>query len=198
WPTVSAHFSNVLDAPHPGDISTTDARYQLTNWLRDRMVNQQFETEMAHGTDNVLEAIIETAGHTPGRVALEDVIGGALTYRRMLVGADLLATRLALRLDPKREHVGVVLPNANAMPVGLLAHWALGKVPAVLNYTTGSAVMIACAELAGLKQIITSRNFLEKARLDLNPLEATGIQLIYLEDLKAEITGGQKLAALFN
>lgn len=198
WPTVTAHFSNVLDAPHPGDISTTDARYQLTNWLRDRMINQQFETEMAYGTDNVLEAIIETARHTPNRVALEDVLGGELTYRKMLVGADLLATRLALRLDPKREHVGVVLPNANAMPVGLLALWALGKVPAVLNYTTGSAVMIACSELAGLKQIVTSRNFLEKARLDLKPLEATGIQFIYLEDLKAEITGGQKLAALFN
>ena len=198
WPSVSAHFSDALDAPHPGDVSTTNARYQLTNWLRDRMVNQQFETEMAFGTDNVLQAVIETAGRTPNRVAIEDVLGGALTYRRMLVGADLLANRLALHLDSKRERVGVVLPNANAMPVGLLALWALGKVPAVLNYTTGSAIMIACAELAALKQIVTSRNFLVKARLDLKPLEAAGLQLIYLEDLKAEITRGQKVASLFN
>lgn len=197
WPTVSAHFSAVSDAPHPGNISTTEARYQLTNWLRDRMVNQQFDVEMEMGSDNVLEAIIETAGQIPQRVALNDVLSGELTYRRLLVGVDLLASRIALRLDRQAEHVGVVLPNANAMPVAVLALWALGKVPAVLNYTTGAATMIACAELAGLKQIITSRRFLEKARLDLQPLKATGIQLIYLEDLRAEITGCQKLAALF-
>jgi acyl-[acyl-carrier-protein]-phospholipid O-acyltransferase/long-chain-fatty-acid--[acyl-carrier-protein] ligase len=198
WPSVSAHFSDALRPAHPGDISTTDARYQLTNWLRARMVNQQFETEMTVGTDNVLEAVIERAGHHPHRVALEDVLGGALTYRRMLVGADLLATRLALRLDPKVERIGVVLPNANAMPVSLLALWSLGKVPAVLNYTTGPAVMIACSGLAGLKQIVTSRSFLEKARLDLKPLETAGMQMIYLEDLRAEITGAQKFASLFN
>lgn len=198
WPTVSAHFSEVLEAPDPGDVSTTEARYKLTNWLRDRMVNQQFATEMQMGTDNVLEAIIETAGRIPHRVALEDVMGGELTYRRMLVGADLLANRIALQLDLKAEHVGLVLPNANAMPVTLLALWALGKVPAVLNYTTGSAIMISCSQLAGIKQIITSRTFLEKARLDLKPLEEQGIQLIYLEDLRAGITRGQKLASLLN
>lgn len=198
WPTVSAHFSEVLEAPDPGEVSTTEARYKLTNWLRDRMVNQQFATEMQMGTDNVLEAIIETAGRIPNRIALEDVMGGELTYRKMLVGADLLANRIALQLDLKAEHVGLVLPNANAMPVSLLALWALGKVPAVLNYTTGSAIMISCSQLAGIKQIIASRTFLEKARLDLKPLEEQGIQLIYLEDLRAGITRGQKLASLLN
>lgn len=198
WPTVTAHFSDVLDPPQPGEVSTTEARYKLTNWLRDRMVNQQFATEMALGSDNVLEAVVETAVNIPHRIAIEDVLGGALTYRKMLIGADLLANRIALHLDHKVEHVGLILPNANAMPVALLALWALGEVPAVLNYTTGTAIMIACAKLAGLKQIITSRNFLEKARLDLKPLEAEGIKLIYLEDLRSEITRSQKLASWFN
>jgi acyl-[acyl-carrier-protein]-phospholipid O-acyltransferase/long-chain-fatty-acid--[acyl-carrier-protein] ligase len=196
WPRVSAHYSDVRQPPHPGDVSTTEARYQLTQWLRDQMVTQQFEAEMAVGTDNVMEAILETARHIPRHRALEDALGGALTYRRMLVGADLLAQRLAGRLAAEVDRVGVVLPNANAMPVALLALWALGKVPAILNYTTGPGVMLACTQLAGLRQIVTSRTFLAKARLDLAPLADAGLQFIYLEDLRAEITAGQKLGAL--
>jgi acyl-[acyl-carrier-protein]-phospholipid O-acyltransferase / long-chain-fatty-acid--[acyl-carrier-protein] ligase len=84
----------------------------------------------------------------------------------------------------------------NATPVTLLSLWALGKVPAVLNYTTGPTVMELCARLAGLRQIITSRVFVEKAKLSLASLEATGVQLIYLEDVRKNIGLGSKLRAL--
>jgi hypothetical protein len=40
-----------------------------------------------------------------------------------------------------------------------------GSMPAMLNYSTGIPVMLQCAQLAGLKQIVTSRAFLEKAKL---------------------------------
>jgi acyl-[acyl-carrier-protein]-phospholipid O-acyltransferase/long-chain-fatty-acid--[acyl-carrier-protein] ligase len=69
-------------------------------------------------------------------------------------------------------------------------------VPALLNFSTGIPVMLVCAQLAGLKHIITSRQFLAKARLDLAPLEAAGIGLIYLEDVSPAISGFAKFAAL--
>jgi acyl-[acyl-carrier-protein]-phospholipid O-acyltransferase/long-chain-fatty-acid--[acyl-carrier-protein] ligase len=78
-----------------------------------------------------------------------------LTYRRVLAGADLLAeqaARLQLALN-----ASAFSPNINATPVTVLSLWALGKVPAVLNFSTGIATMQACAQLAQLKQIITSR-----------------------------------------
>ena len=55
------------------------------------------------------------------------------------------------------QRVGVLLPNVNAMPVVTLSLWAAGKVPAILNYSTGASTLLACARLAGLKHIITSR-----------------------------------------
>ena len=55
------------------------------------------------------------------------------------------------------------LSFTGAMPVLLLSLWRLGNVPAVLNFSTGTATMLACSQLAGLKQIITSRAFLERA-----------------------------------
>jgi acyl-[acyl-carrier-protein]-phospholipid O-acyltransferase/long-chain-fatty-acid--[acyl-carrier-protein] ligase len=56
--------------------------------------------------------------------------------------------------------------------------------------------MLACCQLAGLRQIITSHAFLERARLNLQPLADAGIQFIYLEDLRVQIGKGQKLLSL--
>ena len=50
FPRVSVHFSPVLEAPPPRPgVSHTEDRHHTTTWLRDRMVTQQFEVEIAHG-----------------------------------------------------------------------------------------------------------------------------------------------------
>lgn len=197
FPRVTAHFSPLLTAPVFGHVSHTVARQKLATWLRDRMTLQQFEVEMEHGPRNVLAAVAETAANIPGRTALEDVTFKELTYRRLLVGADLLAREWRRRLGPAPgEPVGVLLPNVNSQPVTLLSLWAAQKIPAMLNFSTGIPIMLLCAQLAGLKHIITSRRFLEKARLNLAPLEAAGIKLIYLEEVSPEISGLAKFTAL--
>jgi acyl-[acyl-carrier-protein]-phospholipid O-acyltransferase/long-chain-fatty-acid--[acyl-carrier-protein] ligase len=54
--------------------------------------------------------------------------------------------------------------------------------------------MLTCARLAGLKQIITSRVFLERAKLNVEPFTQAGIEIIFLDDVRA--TRLQKLLAL--
>jgi acyl-[acyl-carrier-protein]-phospholipid O-acyltransferase/long-chain-fatty-acid--[acyl-carrier-protein] ligase len=196
FPCMSAHFSELLEAPTYPDLSTTKARQVLTNWLRDRMIEQQFQAEMRAGEPDLLRSVIATARHVPRKVVLEDATGTELNYRRLLVGADLLGQQLRARLQREPERVGVLLPNVNATPVTLLALWTLGKVPAVLNFSTGPATMLACAELAGLKQIVTSRAFIQKARLNIDPLAKAGLDFVFLEDVRAGITGGAKLLTL--
>ena len=197
FPKVTAHFSPALTAPVFEHISNTLARQKVTQWLRDRMTLQQFETEMAFGPRNVLAAVSETATNIPGRVALEDVSFKELTYRRLMAGTDVLAAEWRRRLGPAAgEHVGVLLPNVNSQPVTILSLWAAQKVPAMLNFSTGIPVMLLCVQLAGLKHIITSRQFLEKARLNLALIETTGVQIIHLEDVSPAITGFAKFTAL--
>ena len=196
WPEITAHFSPVLTAPACEGLSTAQARTQLTTWLRDQMVEQQFATEMESGAATVPEAIVESARQQPDRVVLEDATMTGMPYRRLLIGAELLGNALTARLAPGVGRVGVLLPNVNAMPVVLLGLWAHGKVPAVLNFSTGTPTMLTCAQLAGLKQIVTSRAFLERARLKLDALTEAGIELLYLEDLRSRIGGGAKLAAV--
>ncbi|MBI5387625.1 MAG: AMP-binding protein [Verrucomicrobia bacterium] len=196
FPKVTVHFSDLLTPPKLDHLSTAQARTQLTNWLRDRMIEQQFQTEMAFGPRTVPDAIIETARLRPKHQVLEDVTS-KLTYRKLLLGAALLAEQWQQLLPLETTRVGVLLPNVNATPVTLLSLWSLGKVPALLNYSTGPAIMLACAQLAGLKQIITSRAFVERAKLKLEPLTEAGLEFIYLEDVRKRVRLLRKLAALF-
>jgi acyl-[acyl-carrier-protein]-phospholipid O-acyltransferase/long-chain-fatty-acid--[acyl-carrier-protein] ligase len=195
FPKVTAHFSATLAAPELGDISTGRARALLTNWLRDQMVRQQFEVEMAFGAQNVLSAVAESARKHPGHIILEDATLQTLTYRKLMVGADLLAHALRGTVTGS-ERVGLLMPNVNATPVVILALWSLGKVPAMLNFSSGTPTMLACAELAGLKHIVTSRAFLERARLNVDDFVKAGVSLIYLEDVRTGISGYRKFLTL--
>jgi acyl-[acyl-carrier-protein]-phospholipid O-acyltransferase/long-chain-fatty-acid--[acyl-carrier-protein] ligase len=203
FPRVSAHFSEVLTAPDLSHQPNAVARARITRWLRDRMVLQQFQAEMDFGANDVLETIAETAGALPRRRVLEDVQLQPLSYRRLMVGVDVLSGLFRDLLpspagadggDPAR--VGILLPNVNGMPVSLMALWASGHTPAVLNFSTGPAVLLQCAQLAGLRDILTSRVFLQRAKLDVGPLEAAGIRLHFLEDLRKRIGPLAKLGAL--
>lgn len=195
FPRLSVHFSDALEAPRIEGVSVTEERTWLTNWLRDQMVRQQFQTEMDFGPATLPSAILDAARQRPKQVILQDVSMQSLTYRRLVIGADLFSAQWRERFDEAEQRVGVLLPNVNAMPVVLLSLWAANKVPAILNYATGPAILLSCARLAGLKQIITSKSFITRSQLDIEPLRAAGIEIVFLEDVRAGISTYQKLTA---
>jgi acyl-[acyl-carrier-protein]-phospholipid O-acyltransferase / long-chain-fatty-acid--[acyl-carrier-protein] ligase len=197
FPKVTLHFSEVLEPPRLENATTAQARFHLTTWLRDRMMDQQFRTEMAFGPRTVPAAIVATARLRPRHTIIEDVTQG-VSYSRLLKAAALLARQWQVLLPADSTRVGVLLPNVNATPITLLSLWSIGKVPAVLNYTTGPSIMLSCVQLAGLKQIITSRAFVERARLNIEPLVQAGIEFIYLEEVRKSIGPLQKVGALLH
>lgn len=200
FPRVSAHFSEAQLAPSTEGFSRKEARARLTTWLRERMVAQQFEVDHALGPKHVLGAIVETARTCPKKKILEDITFSPLTYRRVLVGTEVLADawRRLLLASRRSEglRVGVLLPNVNATPLTVMSLWAAGCVPTVLNFSSGIPVMLVCAKLAGLRHIITSRNFLQKAHLDLSTFPAEGIEILYLEEVREQIGTVSRMSAL--
>jgi acyl-[acyl-carrier-protein]-phospholipid O-acyltransferase/long-chain-fatty-acid--[acyl-carrier-protein] ligase len=57
--------------------------------------------------------------------------------------------------------------------------------------------MLTCSRVAGLKEIITSRRFVEQAKLDVAAFTGAGVKLVYLEELGSLIRPADKLGALF-
>lgn len=195
FPKVTAHFSTSLCPPAYPHLKLSAARQAYTEWVRIKMVEQQFQTEMDFGPATVPEAILSTARSRPAFEVLEDVTQKPLSYRRLLISTDTLASQLLKVLPPHKNTVGVLLPNINANPITLLSLWALGKVPAILNFSSGIPTASVCARLAQVEAILTSRNFVEKAKIDLTHLHENGIRIIYLEDLSASAGAFSKLLA---
>jgi acyl-[acyl-carrier-protein]-phospholipid O-acyltransferase/long-chain-fatty-acid--[acyl-carrier-protein] ligase len=147
----------------------------------------------------VLDAVIQAAHtHGPSRVAVEDPVTGALTYKRLLAGASILGSKL-MPLAPEGRPIGVMLPNANGAVVTMLALMSAGRVPAMINFTSGASNILAGCKAAQLSTIVTSRTFVEKARLDnLVAALASKVKIVYLEDVRTTISALDKIRGLLN
>ncbi len=114
----------------------------------------------------VFQALLQAAeDHGRSRVAVEDPVSGALSYRKLLMGAAILGDKL-MRYAPVGGAVGVMLPNANGAVVTFFALMTAGRVPAMINFTAGAANILAACRAAEVTTILTSRVFVEKGRLD--------------------------------
>jgi acyl-[acyl-carrier-protein]-phospholipid O-acyltransferase/long-chain-fatty-acid--[acyl-carrier-protein] ligase len=196
FPRLSVHFSDAQTPPKYNDLKPAEERARIMGNLRNQMTTQQFRTEMEFGPKTLPEAILEIVHQRPRRVVLQDATWQELTYSRLRLGSGLLAARWSKELGADVMRLGVLLPNVNAMPVTLLSLWLAGKTPAILNYSTGPAMMLTCARIAGLKHIISSKAFIERLKLDSGPFTEVGIQFLYLEDIRAQISAGAKALAV--
>ncbi len=145
----------------------------------------------------VLEAIIEAADvHGMNRVAVEDPVTGALAYKRALAGAAVLGRKL-MPLAAEGKAIGVMLPNANGAVVTLLGVVSAGRVPAMINFTAGLNNILAACMAAEVATIVTSRAFIEKAKLDALARELEKqLRLVYLEDVRAGVGFADKMRGL--
>ncbi|MFL5063728.1 MAG: acyl-[ACP]--phospholipid O-acyltransferase, partial [Xanthobacteraceae bacterium] len=143
---------------------------------------------------NLMQAILEAADvHGVRRVAVEDPVTGTLTYKRVLLGAAVLGRKL-MAFAPEGKAIGVMLPNANGAVVTVLGVISAGRVPAMINFTAGLNNILAACKAAEVTTIVTSRAFIEKAKLGALAGDlAQRLKLVYLEDVRQEVGLADKL-----
>jgi acyl-[acyl-carrier-protein]-phospholipid O-acyltransferase/long-chain-fatty-acid--[acyl-carrier-protein] ligase len=154
--------------------------------LYDVMTNLVFETCDYHHTlfGALREARHANGGHSP---IVEDIQRKPMSYDRLIAGSFTLGRAIA-RLTQVKERVGVLLPNSAGAAVTFFALQAYGRVPALLNFSTGLAGMQAACKAAELRLVLTSRQFLEAAKLEETAAKlGEDTRLVYLEDLRARL-----------
>jgi acyl-[acyl-carrier-protein]-phospholipid O-acyltransferase/long-chain-fatty-acid--[acyl-carrier-protein] ligase len=115
---------------------------------------------------------------------VEDVRMEEESYGSMLRMILALA-KLTRSFTAVDEIVGVMTPNAAPTLALILALSATRRVPAMLNYTAGAEGLRCACVAGGIRNIITSRAFVDKAKLAPVLEQLTGINIHYLEDLRA-------------
>lgn len=163
--------------------------------LYDVMSNLVFETSRKTGT--IIEEVIkaaETYGH--GKVILQDPISGDMTYGKLLTTVRVLAGKVS-KLFAKEKFVGVMLPNSVGSAAVFLGVISAGKVPSMINFTAGSKGVLAACRASQTKVVLTSRAFVEKAKLEALVADMSEIvEIVYTEDVRASVTFVDKLAGM--
>lgn len=138
-------------------------------------------------------SFIRVVRRSPFRVAFHDERQGAVGGIKALVGAIALARLLRERWKDQ-HNVGVLLPPSIPGAMVNIAASLAGRASVNLNYTAGPAGMESAIRQAELRTIVTSRAFMEKAKL--TPPAPEGVEIIALEDVSPTISAGSRLTAL--
>lgn len=159
------------------------------------MANRPFELARTRVTlfEALLRARDTKGGKTP---VLEDHERKVLTYDDIVRAAFALGGKIDT-LIKKRETAGVMLPTGVGCVVTFFALHAIGRTPAMLNFTAGAMNLRSACEAANVRKILTSRRFIQLAKLEAIEAELSKFaRLIYLEDVRETIDFGDKLVAL--
>jgi len=192
FPKITLHILPPTHIEARKELSGKNRRKYSGHVLADLMVDMQF---MASKTQQTLFASLLDARdiHGGNHEVAEDLERIPLSYNALITRSLIIGNALK-NITETNENIGLLLPNSSKTLCVLLGLSIHQRVPAMLNYSTGSAGMIAACQIAKVKTVLSSRRFIELAHLE---NEATllneHVNILYLEELAQQITTSDKL-----
>ena len=196
FPKISLSFGKIYSP----ELTESSANMKIQ---RQRITDKIVETikqelfSLGNQSTHLLEKLIESAKlHGMNKTIFEDSTGQSLSYRLLLQKILILSRLLSPQVSSSKT-LGILLPTSIGGVVSIFASMLLEKLVVLLNFSAGTKNCISAVKTSELKTIITSRNFVEKAKLE-NLCEelSTHLSIIYLEDLRAELDWQKKLLGL--
>jgi long-chain-fatty-acid--[acyl-carrier-protein] ligase len=129
--------------------------------------------------ETIAEAFLNQAVALRRMVVVADDLAGGVTYEKLVIGASAMAARFRAIDAP---NVGLMMPAAVACDLAFLGLHLAGKLPVLLNWTTGPANLAHAVRIAGLTHVVTSRAFVDRVRV-----EVPGATFLFLEELRGGI-----------
>ncbi len=195
FPKITITFLAPVAVRAPEGLKGSALREHQAEHLYDVMTDSQFKTAPIDAT---LWQSLLAARKLHGRKTriIEDIQRKPLTYDRIVLGSFILGRKIAAA-TPGEKNIAVLLPNAAATVVTFFGLHAHGRVPAMLNFSTGAVNMAAACASADVRSIITSRKFIELGEMEEDlKLLARRCRIVYLEDLRGSVGTADKLRGL--
>lgn len=127
------------------------------------------------------QIFIETALKNKNKIAVYDRASKKdITYENLLIASLIVKSKLNFDKD---QFIGIMVPTSAGAIISILAVLMAGKVPVLINYSTGAHKNCLYAkEKCGFDTIITSSKLMKKMKIE--PMDG----MIYLEELTGSIT----------
>lgn len=145
----------------------------------------------------IFQAYLQSAAKNGAKTtALIDGDGKEFPFQDITRASFALGGALARKTN-KHERVGILLPTGAGAIIALMAVLSRGRVPAMLNFTAGAKNLFAACKAAEVSRIVTAKKFIEIANLEKLIEELSGgLDIIYLEDVKEDISKRDKALAV--
>ncbi len=170
---------------------TAKARRRLAgDAMRREMQNMLFSSAPISTLFSAFLDAVSTYGRST--MLVEDMRQVEESYGDLLK-KSLALGRLTNKISSKHENIGVLMPNVTNTICLIFGMSAFGRVPAMLNYTAGSAGIQNACTAAAAKTIISSREFIKTAKLEEVVAGLKHIKIVYLEDLFKQFSWLDKL-----
>jgi len=142
-----------------------------------------------------MSALLQARGRFGGgKIVLQDAEERRLSYDDIVRGSFALGSALR-KYAGRKEAVGIMLPSSVPAMLTFFAAQAFGRVPAMLNFTSGARNLKAACTAAAVKIVVTARKFVGLAKLEQQLEELSAVaRIVYLEDLRENLSVLDKIA----
>lgn len=190
FPKITISILPVTAIAMPDAPIAKQRRHLAGEAMRRIMQEMLFRSQPIH---TLFSAFLDAAAiHGHHTRLLEDMKQKEESYGELLQ-RSLALGRMVEKISAPGEAVGVLLPNVSNTVCLIFGMSAMRRVPAMLNYTAGSAGMQNACVAAAVKTILTSRQFLEAAKLTETIAALQAVKVVYLEDLREQFSLWDKL-----
>ncbi len=195
FPKITIHVLPPEYISAPKSLKGKARREYCGHLLSDIMTKMMFTTSPYR--QSIFSNLLESRKIHGGKHKIaEDLDRSTLSYDNLITRS--IAIGYALKnITTVGENVGVFLPNSTKTLITILGLQLHGRIPAMLNYSMGSASILSACKTAQVKTVLTSHRFIEMGNLneEANQL-SKHCSLVYLEDLAKNISALDKFTAL--
>lgn len=150
------------------------------------------ERARAEAGERITDVFLRQAARGPSRIVVADQIAGAKSFRDLIVA--ILVLKPLIEEMPGRR-VGIMLPASVGASITYLATLFAGKVPVMVNWTTGARNIKHALDLTEVQRVLTVGPMVARIESQGTDLSAMRDRFVLLEELRTRISTGAKLSA---